>query len=94
MKKTAYLINTSRGPVIDESALVKALKSGEIKGAALDVYENEPKMAEGLIELPNTVLTPHAASATEETRAKMSELAAENIIAALEGKTPPSLIKI
>ena len=94
MKKTAYLINTSRGPVIDESALVKTLKSGEIKGAALDVYENEPKMAEGLIELPNTVLTPHAASATEETRAKMSELAAENIIAALEGKTPPSLIKI
>lgn len=93
MKKTAYLINTSRGPVIDEKALVKALKSGEIKGAALDVYENEPKMAPGLAELPNTVLTPHTASATEETRAKMSELAAENIIAALEGKTPPSLIK-
>jgi len=93
MKKTAYLINTSRGPVIDENALVKALKNNEIKGAGLDVYENEPKMAAGLAELPNTVLTPHTASATEETRAKMSELAAENIITALEGKTPPSLIK-
>ena len=93
MKKTAYLINTSRGPVIDENALVKALKNNEIKGVALDVYENEPKMAAGLAEFPNTVLTPHTASATEETRSKMSELAAENIIAALEGKTPPSLIK-
>ena len=93
MKKTAYLINTSRGPVVDENALVQALKNGEIKGAALDVYENEPKMAAGLAELPNTVLTPHIASATEETRSKMSELAAENIIAALENKTPPSLIK-
>jgi len=93
MKKTAYLINTSRGPVIDENALVKALKNGDIKGAGLDVYENEPKMAAGLAELPNTVLTPHTASATEETRAKMSELAAENIIAALSGQTPPSLIK-
>lgn len=93
MKKTAYLINTSRGPVIDEKALVKALKNNEIKGAALDVYENEPKMVAGLAELPNTVLTPHTASATEETRSKMSELAAENIIAVLEGKTPPSLIK-
>ena len=69
------------------------LKNGEIKGAGLDVYENEPKMAAGLAELPNTVLTPHTASATEETRSKMSELAAENIIAALEGKTPPALIK-
>lgn len=93
MKKTAYLINTSRGPVIDEGALVEALKNGEIKGAGLDVYENEPKMAEGLAELPNTVLTPHTASATEETRNAMSKLAAENIIVALEGKTPPSLIK-
>lgn len=93
MKKTAYLINTSRGPVIDENALVQALKNGEIKGAGLDVYENEPKMAAGLAELSNTVLTPHTASATEETRAAMSKLAAENIIAALENKTPPSLIK-
>jgi len=93
MKKTAYLINTSRGPVIDEKALVVALKSGEIKGAALDVFEFEPKMAAGLAELPNTVLTPHTASATEETRSKMSDLAATNIIEALEGHTPPNLVK-
>ncbi len=93
MKKTAYLINTARGPIIDEKALVQALKNGEIKGAALDVYEDEPKMAAGLAELPNTVLTPHTASATIETRSKMSEMAADNIIAALEGKTPPNLVK-
>ncbi len=93
MKKTAYLINTARGPIIDEKALVQALKNGEIKGAALDVYEDEPKMAAGLAELPNTVLTPHTASATIEPRSKMSEMAADNIIAALEGKTPPNLVK-
>jgi glyoxylate reductase len=93
MKKTAYLINTSRGPVIDEKALVEALKTGEIKGAALDVYEEEPKMAPGLAELPNTVLTPHTASATEETRSAMSELAAKNIIAVLGGQPPLTPIK-
>jgi len=94
MKKTAYLVNTSRGPVVDESALVEALKNGEIKGAALDVFENEPKMAEGLKDLPNTVLTPHIASATEETRGAMSELACRNIIEFLEGRTPPNIVKI
>jgi glyoxylate reductase len=93
MKKTAYLINTSRGPVIDEKALVEALKAGEIKGAALDVYEEEPKMAPGLAELPNTVLTPHTASATEETRAAMSELAAKNIIEVLEGREALTPVK-
>lgn len=93
MKNTAYLVNTSRGPVVDEKALVEALKSGAIKGAALDVYEEEPKMAPGLAEIPNTVLTPHTASATEETRSKMSEMAAQNIIEALEGRTPPNLIQ-
>ncbi|MBU1102374.1 D-glycerate dehydrogenase [Patescibacteria group bacterium] len=94
MKKTAYLINTSRGPVVDETALVEALKSGEIKGAALDVYEQEPKMAPGLAELPNTVLTPHTASATEETRGAMSELAAKNIIAVLNGEAPITPVKL
>jgi glyoxylate reductase len=94
MKKTAYLINTSRGPVIDENALVAALKNGEIKGAALDVYENEPKAAPGLTELPNTVLTPHIASATEETRSAMSILAAKNIIAVLTGQSPLTQVKI
>lgn len=93
MKKTAYLINTSRGPIIDESALVKALKEKTIKGAALDVYEFEPNLVPGLAELDNAILTPHIASATEETRAKMSELAAKNIIEVLEGRTPPNLVK-
>lgn len=93
MKSTAYLINTSRGPIIDEKALVEALEKNVIKGAALDVFENEPNLTPGLIDLPNVVLTPHIASATYETRSKMSALAAENIIAALEGKTPPNLVK-
>ena len=88
MKKTAYLINTARGPIIDEAALVEALKNGIIRGAALDVYEQEPKMAEGLAQMPNTVLTPHTASATEETRGAMSELAAKNIIEVLNGRPP------
>jgi len=92
MKPTAYLINTSRGSVIDEKALVEALRAKIIKGAALDVFENEPALAEGLAQLDNVILTPHIASATEETRAKMAELAADNIIAALEGQTPPNLV--
>lgn len=92
MKMSVYFVNTSRGPVVDEQALVEALKNKTIKGAALDVFENEPKLAPGLVELDNVVLTPHIASATEETRAKMSELAAQNIIDALEGRTPPNLI--
>lgn len=94
MKPTAYLINTSRGPVIDEKALVEALKNKTIKGASLDVFENEPSLAPGLAELENVIITPHIASATEETRSKMSDLAADNIIEALEGKIPPNLVKI
>ena len=94
MKKSAYLINTSRGPVVDESALVKALRNGTIRGAAIDVLENEPDPAPGLTELENVVLTPHIASATEETRQAMSEMAAKNIIEALEGRIPPNLVKI
>lgn len=94
MKKSAYLVNTARGPVIDEKALVEALKNGQIKGAALDVYEEEPKMAEGLKDLPNTILIPHIASATEETRGAMSELAAKNIIAVLSGDEPVTPIKL
>ena len=94
MKKTAYLINTSRGPIVDENALVAALRDGIIRGAALDVYEQEPKMAEGLAQLPNMVLTPHTASATEETRSAMSELAAKNIIAVLSGEPAIHRVKI
>ena len=92
MKKSAYLINTSRGPVIDEKALVKALKDREIAGAGLDVYEDEPKLARGLAKLDNVVLTPHIASATFETRAKMATMAATNLIAALKGERPPNLV--
>ncbi len=92
MKPTAYLINTSRGPVIDEAALVAALQSGQIAGAGLDVYENEPRMAEGLADCPNTLLLPHLGSATIATRAAMSRIAASNLIAALQGRRPPNLV--
>ena len=92
MKKTAYLINTSRGPVIDEKALVAALKRRQIAGAALDVYEFEPKLAPGLAKLDNVVLTPHTASATKEARDAMAALAARAILEALEGKKPANLV--
>ena len=88
MKSTAILINTSRGPVVNEKALVKALKERWIWGAGLDVYENEPAFEPGLAELDNVVMLPHVASATVETRAKMAVMAAENIIAVLSGKEP------
>lgn len=94
MKKSAYLINTSRGPVIDEEALVVALKTKAIRGAALDVFEDEPRLKEGLSEQDNVILTPHIASGTEETRSKMSEMAANNIISALNGETPPQLVNV
>lgn len=92
MKSSAYLINASRGPVVDEEALVKALQKKQIAGAALDVYENEPKLTPGLAELANVVLLPHLGSATLETRNKMAEMAADNAIAALSGETPPNLV--
>lgn len=93
MKPTAYLVNTARGPVIDEAALAAALNAKTIAGAAIDVFEFEPKVTPGLLNLDNVILTPHIASATEETRAKMSELAATNIIEALEGRMPPNILK-
>ena len=93
MKPTAYLVNTSRGPVVDEAALAEALKNGVIRGAAIDVFEAEPNMAEGLAALPNVIVTPHIASATEGTRARMGELAAENIIAVLEGGEAPNMVR-
>ncbi len=88
MKSTAILINTSRGPVVDEVALVEALKAKKIRGAAIDVFEFEPQMAEGLKELSNIVITPHIASATEEARNAMSIQAAENLIEFFAGKEP------
>ena len=93
MKPSAYLVNTSRGPVIDEAALAYALANKTIRGAALDVFEFEPKIAPELLQLDNIILTPHIASATEETRSKMSALAATNIIEALEGRLPLNLVK-
>jgi len=92
MKPTAYLINASRGLVVDEQALVKALKEKKIAGAALDVYENEPKLSRGLSELSNVVLAPHIGSATRQTRDRMSQMVAENVIAVLSGKNPPNLV--
>ncbi len=93
MKPSAYLVNTSRGPIIDEAALAYVLANKVIKGAALDVFEFEPKITPELLQLDNVILTPHIASATEETRSKMSALAATNIIEALEGRLPPNLVK-
>ncbi|HLD96449.1 MAG TPA: NAD(P)-dependent oxidoreductase, partial [Patescibacteria group bacterium] len=88
----AYLINTSRGPIVDEAALVEALKAGIIKGAALDVFENEPNLSPGLAELPNVVLTPHTASATHEARGAMAVLAAQAVLDVLAGKPPVNLV--
>jgi glyoxylate reductase len=92
MKPTACIINTARGPVIKEDDLVQALKSGEIAGAGLDVYENEPAMAPGLAELDNAVLLPHVGSATTQTRADMAVLAARNLTAMLEGRRPETCL--
>jgi glyoxylate reductase len=92
MKKTAYLINTSRGKVINEEVLVKALQENWVTGAGLDVYYNEPKMYPGLEECSNAVLLPHIASATIETRTKMGLLAAENAIAIMKGDRPKHIV--
>jgi glyoxylate reductase len=92
MKSSAILINTARGEIVDEVALIAALKEGRIGGAGLDVYKNEPKVNRGLIKLDNVVLAPHLGSATMETRAKMAELAAMNAIAVLQGEKPPAVI--
>jgi len=93
MKKTAYLINTSRGAVLDEKALFKALKEGWIAGAALDVFEKEPTPKDNpLLALDNIVVTPHIGSATIETRTRMAEIVAENLIAFYNGKIPPNLV--
>lgn len=98
MKPTAFLINTARGPIVEEKALLRALKTKKIAGAALDVFECEPSIDCDLkdhLELKsfdNVILTPHTASATIEARQAMSRAAAANIIAALEGRIPPNLV--
>lgn len=88
MKPNCVFINTSRGPVVDEKALVKALQEKKIFAAGLDVFEQEPLLATGLVELPNVVIPPHIASATFWTRTRMAEMAAKNLIDALEGRMP------
>jgi glyoxylate reductase len=92
MGPESYLINAARGPIIDEAALVRALKEGWIKGAGIDVYENEPRTAPGLTDCWNAVLLPHLGSATVTARAAMAETAARNMIAALTGGVPPNLV--
>jgi glyoxylate reductase len=93
MKKTAYLINNSRGPVVDEKALYEALRKEQIAGAGLDVFEQEPTPVDNpLLKLDNVVVAPHISSASLETRAKMSEMVAENLVAFFEGKRPPNLV--
>lgn len=92
MKKNSILINTGRGPIVNESALVKVLKEGKIAAAGLDVYEEEPKIHPELLKMKNTVLLPHIGSATTETRSKMSEMVARNIIDGLSGKEPANLV--
>jgi len=92
MKPTAYLINTSRGQVVDEAALVEALEEKRIAGAALDVFENEPNVHPGLLDRQDVVLTPHIASASVATRTKMAVMAANNVVACFQGKKPPNAL--
>jgi lactate dehydrogenase-like 2-hydroxyacid dehydrogenase len=93
MKRSAYLVNTARGPVVDEAALVDALRGGEIAGAALDVFEREPEVHPGLRSLDNVVIAPHLGSATVETRTAMAMLAARNAVAVLAGEDAPTPIR-
>jgi lactate dehydrogenase-like 2-hydroxyacid dehydrogenase len=92
MKRTAHLINASRGPVLDEAALVLALREHWIAGAGIDVFEHEPKITDGLTELDNVTLAPHIASASVETRTKMAVMAATSLVEALQGRRPENLV--
>ena len=91
MRPSAFLVNTARGPIVDEKALVRALEEKQIAGAALDVYEREPIVEPGLIKLPNVALTPHLGSAGLDTRERMAAVVVENIIAVIEGRRPPNI---
>ncbi len=94
MKRSSFIVNTSRGPIIDELALEKILKEGVIRGAGLDVFEFEPKLSSGLMKLKNVILTPHIASASESARDQMAEIVANNVIDFLEGRVPKNLVNI
>ena len=91
MRSSAYLVNTARGPIVDEMALVRVLGEKRIAGAALDVYEREPLVEPGLINLPNVVLTPHLGSAAIDTRDRVADIVVDNITAVIEGRKPPNL---
>jgi len=92
MKSSSYLINTCRGAIIDEVSLTEALKNNIIRGACLDVFENEPLLTPGLTELQNVILTPHTAAASLEARTKMSDMAVKNVLQALGGQKPENLV--
>lgn len=92
MKPTAVLVNSSRGPVVDESALADALAGGQIFAAGLDVFEREPEVEERLLSLENVVVIPHLGSATVDTRNAMGHLAVQNVLAAIDGDRPPTLL--
>lgn len=94
MKPTAFLINTARGPVVDEAALAELLRERRLAGAGFDVYEEEPEIHPGLAELPNTVLLPHIGSGSTATRIRMAQMAADNLAAVLRGETPPNPVKL
>jgi glyoxylate reductase len=92
MKRTAFLVNTSRGPVVDEAALAEALENKKIAGAALDVFEHEPKVHPALLTRKDVILTPHIASASLDTRTKMAVMAANNVVALFEGRRPANAL--
>ena len=91
MRPSAYLVNTARGPIVDEKALVDALEEKRIAGAALDVYEHEPLVEPRLLTLANVVLTPHIGSAARDTRIRIADIVADNVVAAIRGQRPPNL---
>lgn len=92
LRPGAILLNTARGPIVDEAALVEALEAGRLRGAGLDVFEQEPKIHAGLVDRDDVVLLPHLGSATEHTRARMAEIALDNVVAALDGREPPNAV--